>query len=167
MRSASSAPMADRAYGSPACVFRLTLLLNAARRSLSQPQRFWSRSAQVLMASWPHERSFAAWSSRSEETAMHASIIDRRPAVGGLIQVCTPADIEYLVKESEVVTGSPGRKFVIYGADRLIYRIAWHPNGYHVERLDESDNPTSTTYLLPAQFSAHGLGEALSRGQLF
>lgn len=98
---------------------------------------------------------------------MYGSILDRRPAVGGLIQVRTPADIEYLVKESEVVTGHPGRKFVIHGADRLAYRIAWHPNGYHVERLNDSDKPTSTMYLLPAQFNAHGLGEALSRGQLF
>jgi hypothetical protein len=98
---------------------------------------------------------------------MHVSILDRRPEVDGLIQVRAPADIEYLVKESEVVTGHPGRKFVIYGADRLAYRIAWHPNGYHVERLDESDKPTSTMYLPPAQFSAHGLGEALCRGQLF
>ena len=71
------------------------------------------------------------------------------------------------MKESEVVTGHPGRKFVICGADRLTYRIAWHPNGYHVERLDESDKPTSTMYLLRAQFGAHGLGEAISRGQLF
>ena len=98
---------------------------------------------------------------------MYASIVDRRPAVGGLIQVRTPSDIEYLVKESEVVTGRPGRKFVICGADRLAYRIAWCPHGYQVERLDESDKPTSTIYLLPAQFSAHGLGEAISRGQLF
>ena len=99
---------------------------------------------------------------------MYGRIIDRRPALGGLIQVRTPAEIEHLVKESEVVTGHPGRKFVIYGAGRLAYRIAWCPNGYHVERLDDSDNPTSTMYLLlPAQFSAHGLGEALSRGELF
>ena len=27
--------------------------------------------------------------------------------------------------------------------------------------------PSRAMYLLPAQFSAHGLGEALSRGQLF
>ena len=103
----------------------------------------------------------------SEATSLYRGIIARRPVFGGLIQVCTPADIEYLVKESEVVTGNPGRKFLIFGADRLVYRIAWHSNGYHVERLDESDNPTSTMYLLPAQFSAHGLGDALSRGQLF
>ena len=98
---------------------------------------------------------------------MYGGMIDRRPAFSGLVQVRTPADIEYLVKESEVVTGSRGRKFVIYGADRLAYRIAWCPHGYQVERLDESDKPTSTMYLLPAQFSAHGLGEALLRGQLF
>ena len=98
---------------------------------------------------------------------MDGEIIDRRPALGRLIQVCAPADIEYLVKESEVVTGRPGRKFVICGADRLAYRIAWCPHGYQVERLDESDKPTSTIYLLPAQFSAHGVGEAISRGQLF
>ncbi len=98
---------------------------------------------------------------------MYGEIVERRSPFGGLIEVCTPADIEYLVKESEIVTGNPGRKFVICGADRLIYRIVWQPNGYHVERLDESDNPTSTMYLLPAQFGAHGLGDALSRGQLF
>ena len=98
---------------------------------------------------------------------MYGAIIDRRPAFRGLIQVCTPADIEYLVKESEVVTGNPGRKFVIFGADRLAYRIAWHADGYHVERLDASDHPTSAMYLLPAQLSAHNLGEALARGELF
>ena len=98
---------------------------------------------------------------------MHQRINDRRPVISGLVQVGTPADIEYLVKESEVVTGNRGRKFVICGADRLAYRIAWCPHGYQVERLDESDKPTSTMYLLPAQFGAHGLGEAISRGQLF
>ena len=98
---------------------------------------------------------------------MHERIDDRQPAISGLVQVRTSADIEYLVKESEVVTGNRGRKFVICGADRLAYRIAWCPHGYQVERLDESDKPTSTMYLLPAQFGAHGLGEAISRGQLF
>jgi hypothetical protein len=39
---------------------------------------------------------------------MYGSLLDRRLAVGGLIQVRTPADIEYLVKESEVVTGPSG-----------------------------------------------------------
>lgn len=99
---------------------------------------------------------------------MYGRINDQCPAFGGLIQVRTPADIEYLVKESEVITGNPGRKFVIGGADdRIAYRIAWHPTGYHVERLDKSGNPSGTLYLLPAQLSAHGLGEALARGQLF
>jgi hypothetical protein len=56
---------------------------------------------------------------------------------------------------------------VIYGADRLAYRIAWQRNGYHVERLDESDRPIRAMYLQLAQFSAHAVGKALARGQLF
>ena len=98
---------------------------------------------------------------------MYGRIVNQCSAFGGLIQVRTPAHIEYLVKESEIVTGNPGRKFVVEGAGRLAYRIAWHSTGYDVERLDDRGNPGRTTYLLPAQLSAHGLGEALARGQLF
>jgi len=36
-----------------------------------------------------------------------------------LLSVQAPEDIEYLVKESEVLTGRSGRTFVIAGADRL------------------------------------------------
>ena len=37
-----------------------------------------------------------------------------------LLSVQAPEDIEYLVKESEVLTGRSGRTFVIAGADRLV-----------------------------------------------
>lgn len=40
-----------------------------------------------------------------------------------LLNVRAPEDIEFLVKESEVLTGKPGRTFVIAGADRLSYRV--------------------------------------------
>ena len=52
-----------------------------------------------------------------------------------LLPVRAPEDLEYLVKESEIVTGRPGRTFVIAGADRLAYRLQWHPLGFQVERL--------------------------------
>lgn len=119
------------------------------------------------MSRCPHHGSFAAWLWKSEEPALYGRIINQCPVFGGLIQVRTPADIEYLVKEGEIVTGNPGRKFVIEGTDRLAYRITWHSTGYHVERLDESGHPSGTIYLLPAQLSAHDFGEALARGQLF
>lgn len=98
---------------------------------------------------------------------MHATSIPIRASSRKLVQVKTPTDIMYLVKESEVITGRPGRKFVVFGAERLAYRIQWHPNGYRVQRLDKADNPTCTMSLLPEHFDAHGLGEALRRGQLF
>jgi hypothetical protein len=44
-----------------------------------------------------------------------------------LLSVQAPEDIEYLVKESEVLTGRSGRTFVIAGADRLVYRVHWQP----------------------------------------
>lgn len=84
-----------------------------------------------------------------------------------LLPVRAPEDIEYLVKESEVMTGQPGRKFVISGADRLVYRIQWHPIGYKVQRLDDTDNATCTLYMLPGEFHVHSLGEAIRAGQLF
>jgi hypothetical protein len=89
------------------------------------------------------------------------------PADGGLVPVRTPRDLEYLVKESEVITGKPGRKFVIAGADRLTYRVQWQPNGYSVECLDEADKPICTMYLRPQEFHAHSLGSALRGGFLF
>ena len=84
-----------------------------------------------------------------------------------MLPVHAAADIQYLVKESEVITGRPGRKFVISGADRLVYRIQWHPIGYKVQRLDDADMATYTLYMLAAEFHAHSLGEALRAGQLF
>ena len=44
-----------------------------------------------------------------------------------MLAVRSTEDIEFLVKESEVLTGLPGRRFVIAGADRLTYRLLWHP----------------------------------------
>ena len=84
-----------------------------------------------------------------------------------MIPVQAPGDIEYLVKESEVITGQPGRKFVISGADRLVYRIQWHPIGYQVQRLDAAGNPICTLTMLAGEFLMHSLGEALRAGQLF
>lgn len=40
-----------------------------------------------------------------------------------LLAVQTPEDIEFLVKESEVLTRLAGRTFVIAGADWLAYRV--------------------------------------------
>ncbi len=84
-----------------------------------------------------------------------------------LLTVQAPEDIEFLIKESEVLTGQAGRTFVIAGADRLAYRVHWHPIGLKVERLDVGGRVLSTQHLLPREFLGHSLIEALAVGQLF
>ncbi|MES2051200.1 MAG: hypothetical protein V4455_04510 [Pseudomonadota bacterium] len=84
-----------------------------------------------------------------------------------LLNVRAPGDIEFLVKESEVLTGKPGRTFVIVGADRLNYRVQWHPMGAKVERLDAHGQALSSEHLLPWEFPEHSVVQALRAGQLF
>ena len=93
-----------------------------------------------------------------------ARTANQRPS---LITVKSPEEIEFLVKESEVLTGQPGRMFVIAGADRLAYRVHWHLIGLKVERLDHEGRIQSTQQLLPPAFLRHSLSEALAAGQLF
>ncbi|MDE2298470.1 MAG: hypothetical protein KGK18_09920 [Burkholderiales bacterium] len=84
-----------------------------------------------------------------------------------LLAVQTPEDIEFLVKESEVLTGLAGRTFVIAGADWLTYRLHWQPLGLKVERLDSRGQVLSTQHLLLWEFLEHHLMEAQAAGQLF
>ena len=98
---------------------------------------------------------------------------DARPDHDGsrLLPVQTPDDIDYLVKESEVLTGHSGRVFVISGADSLIYRVHWHPggqpSGLRVERLDNGGRVLCTQQLQLWEFPEHSLFEAQTAGQLF
>lgn len=80
-------------------------------------------------------------------------------------------DLEFLVKESEVLTGQAGRTFVISGADWLVYRVSFcertHPSGLKVERLDAHGRVVSTQHLQVWEFLDHSLVEAQAAGQLF
>lgn len=76
-------------------------------------------------------------------------------------------DLEFLVKESEVLTGHPGRTFVISGADCLIYRVHWHLGGLKVERLDTDGRVLNVQQLQLWEFPEHSLFEAQAAGQLF
>ena len=93
------------------------------------------------------------------------------PDVPRLLNVQAPEDIEYLVKENEVLTGRSGRTFVIAGADRLVYRVHWHPRehpgGLRVDRLDARGRVLDTRRLQLWEFLEHSLFEAQAAGQLF
>lgn len=98
---------------------------------------------------------------------MYGALISQRSAIAGLILVSSREDIEYLVKESEVVTGRPGRRFLVCGADRLSYHVQWQPTGFRVHCLDERNGSNRSAELSPDDFDRHCLGEALRAGQLF
>ena len=98
---------------------------------------------------------------------MYGAIINARSAFGGQVQVRDLEDLACLVKEAEVLTGRPGRVFVITGACRDAYRIACEPHGYWVERLGDESNPACSGHLFPEQFDGHSLGSALREGRLF
>ncbi|MDR1424774.1 MAG: hypothetical protein LBI92_09280 [Azoarcus sp.] len=78
-----------------------------------------------------------------------------------------PALIEFLVKESEVCTGKPGRIFEIAGAERLKYHVYWRDNQFKVKRLDGEGNAINTQYIPASQFANHSIVEALLHGQLY
>lgn len=98
---------------------------------------------------------------------MHRPPTLRAPTARTLVPVSDPGEIEYLVKESEVLTGRAGRCFVVAGADRLTYWVHWHPLGFKVERLDEQGGVLDRRHLLPREFEAHSVALALASGQLF
>lgn len=88
-----------------------------------------------------------------------------------LLKVMAPEDIESLVKESQVLTGRPGRTFVIAGADWLVYRIHWRPHGLAmgllIERLGAHGEVLHCQQLQLWEFLDHSLVEAQAAGQLF
>lgn len=91
-----------------------------------------------------------------------------------LIEITTPLqrvgrieDLEFLVKESEVLTGRSGRRFVIASADRLHYLVHWRSPALVVERLDSNGLVCDRQFLLPWEFEQHPLAEAMNSQQLF
>jgi len=84
-----------------------------------------------------------------------------------MFRVAQAADLEYLVKECEVLTGSAGRTFVIAGAAHLSYRLQWHPLGCKVQRLGDHGEVLCTQFLRMPEFHEHCLCEALRAGQLY
>jgi hypothetical protein len=76
-------------------------------------------------------------------------------------------DLEFLVKESEVLTGRSGRRFVIASADRLYYRVHWRSPVLVIERVDQRGAVCDRQFLLPWEFEHHPLGQAMDSRQLF
>lgn len=83
------------------------------------------------------------------------------------LAVVSPFDIEYRVKESEICTGQPGRRFFICSADRLSYQVESFLGGYNVRRLDSDGLPSPKVFMLASMLHQHPLGNASLTGFLY
>lgn len=84
-----------------------------------------------------------------------------------LVPVRDAADIDFLVKESEVLSGSAGRTFVVLGARNQSYRIELQPGGYLLDPLDDSGVGTGSQFVNAAAWPSHAVVRALRAGLVF
>ncbi|MGB7991543.1 MAG: hypothetical protein WCF44_19230 [Candidatus Methylophosphatis roskildensis] len=98
---------------------------------------------------------------------MYGAIIDGRASACGLVRVREAADIAFLVKEAEIMTGLRGRQFVVAGSDRVVYRVAVGSFFFEVTRLDQFNEPFGTDVVRVEELGQHRIGVALHAGHLF
>ena len=98
---------------------------------------------------------------------MEQAIAVRRADLKDLIRVRSVDDLGYMVKESEILTGKPGRDFVVVGADRPAFHVELDPLGYQFIRLDGDSTQPQRTCATPGELAYYTLGNALLCGQLY
>ena len=84
-----------------------------------------------------------------------------------LVPVRTLNDLDWLVKESEIMTGEPGREFVVAGADRPAYHVRLDPAGYQIQRVDDETRAVMPMHATAPDLVRHALGNALACGLLY
>jgi hypothetical protein len=98
---------------------------------------------------------------------MYGAVMNGRATALGFVAVREADDIALLVKEAEIVTGKPGRQFVVAGPERRDYRVAVGPFFFEVTRLDDGNEPIFTDVVMVEDLGQHRLGAALKSGRLF
>lgn len=97
---------------------------------------------------------------------MHGAVMKGRATAVGFVAVCEADDIAFLVKEAEIVSGKPGRHFVVAGPERRHYRVAVGTFFFEVTSLDNGNAPISEVVMVE-DLRQHRIGAALQSGQLF
>ena len=69
------------------------------------------------------------------------------------------------VKESEVLTGAPGRTFVVAGADRPAYQVHADVAGFQIARLDGA--MPHEVLATARELASHPIGSAMACGLLY
>ncbi len=78
-------------------------------------------------------------------------------------------DLDWFVKESEVITGSPGREFVVADADegQSTFRVCLGHVGYQIARMNRGEEAATAVCATAAELVRHVVGDALVRGRLY
>ena len=84
-----------------------------------------------------------------------------------LVPVRTLNDLDWLVKENEIMTGESGREFVVAGADRPAYRVKFDLAGYQIQRVDDETGVALPLHATAPDLVGHALGSALASGLLY
>jgi len=79
---------------------------------------------------------------------------ENRHATGRLRKVRALADLDYLLKESELLTGRRGREFEVGHGRKRAYRIAFNPRGYDVLLCDARGQAATTLLVEREQLEA-------------
>ncbi len=97
---------------------------------------------------------------------MYGAVAAGRPvAFGGTVRVDTLADLLHLIKEAEVLTGSPGRAFCAWMHDGALQRVRIGFDGY-MFRLEPEQG--EATLLAPEELCLRSTaGIALQAGRLY
>ena len=82
-----------------------------------------------------------------------------------LLPVRSLDEFEHLVKESEVLTGAPGRTFVVAGADRPAYQVHADVAGFQIARLDGA--MPYEVLATARELASHPIGSAMACGLLY
>lgn len=91
----------------------------------------------------------------------------RVTALKDLVPVRSPDDLDWYVKESEMITGKRGREFVVAGADRPAFRVHLDEGGYEIVRVDQADGPNEGTRATRLELPRHAVGNAMLCGLLY
>lgn len=94
--------------------------------------------------------------------------IDFRSApLRNLVAVRSLDELDWFVKESEMLTGTRGRAFIVAGADRPAFQVHIDHLGYEILRIDLCADAAVPLRATGPDLHHHTLGSALACGMLY
>jgi len=99
---------------------------------------------------------------------MYAGVIVGEPVrYGSHVAVRRIEDLEFLIQESEIATGQPGREFFALRPQPARYRVGKRGAWFEVRCMDGSSASAARVPLSAQDLAASPIGQAMADGRLF